>query len=123
MWFGSKQKWTSGSFFKECRVCIFLGGHKKDNFFYFMANTIMKTKKSNFVAFSKCMNFTSNKKTDQVTGRDSKKPRNYVLCGAAALKKRRCVTAEQRRRQPCLSCPVLAMMKPLITKLLIQSGD
>ena len=35
MWFGSKHKWSSGSFFKVSRVRIFLGGHKKDNFYSF----------------------------------------------------------------------------------------
>jgi hypothetical protein len=66
-----------------------------------------------------------------VIGQASLKTQLCTVCGAArlktvaaALKKRRCVTAEQQQwRQPCLSCPVLAMMKPLITKLLIQSGD
>ena len=49
MWFGSKHKWSSGSFFKVSRVRIFLGGHKKDNFYSFHGKYDYEKKKSNFV--------------------------------------------------------------------------
>ena len=79
MWFGSKQKWSSGSFFKECRVRIFLGGHEKRSLFYFMENTVMKKN----LAFTECMNIKQKDRSSHRTGFNKNATMCYVWRGAA----------------------------------------